>query len=121
MILLTIAIVTQPQLHPKYLTIKSVAGLYDQCLSEQSSSVCNCAASPFNYEPAGHVITGDLDIIWNVELKAALSKGPKYREPKTFTWRKNFKIIMDSVEDHARRWAKLEEADETTLSEWIKP
>ena len=27
---------------------------------------------------------------------------------------------MDSVEYYARRWAKLEEADENTLSEWIK-
>ena len=27
---------------------------------------------------------------------------------------------MDSVEDYARCWAKLEEADENTLSEWIK-
>ena len=85
-----------------------------------SHPACNCAASPFNYVPAGHVITDDFNIIRNAELKAALSKGPKYREPQTFTWRQNFKIIMDSVEDYVRLWAKLEKADENTLSEWIK-
>ena len=84
-----------------------------------SPPVCNCVSYPINYGPAGHVITGDLNIIRNVELKAALSKGPKYREPQSFTWRKNFKIIMDSDEDYARRWTKLKEADEYTLSEWI--
>ncbi|MCU7801424.1 MAG: hypothetical protein KZQ70_15165, partial [gamma proteobacterium symbiont of Lucinoma myriamae] len=82
--------------------------------------VCNCASSAFNYGPAGHVITGDLNIINNVKLKEVLSKGPKYREPQSFTWRQNFKIIMDSVEDYARRWAKLEEVEENTLSEWVK-
>ena len=66
-----------------------------------SPSACNCAASPFNYGPASHVITGDHNIIQNVELKTALSKGPKYREPQT--WRQNFKIIMDSVGDYAKR------------------
>ena len=34
--------------------------------------------------------------------------GPKYREPKSINWKHNFKILMDSVEDYARQWAKLE-------------
>ena len=31
-----------------------------------------------------------------------------------------FKILMDSVEDYARQWAKREKEDVDTLSEWIK-
>jgi hypothetical protein len=64
---------------------------------------CTCASSQFTYNPAGHVITGS-----------------KYREPKSINWKYNFKILMDSVEDYARQWAKREKEDVDTLSEWIK-
>ena len=48
------------------------------------------------------------------------SQGPKYREPKSINWKYNFKILMDSVEDYTRQWAKREKKDVDTLSEWIK-
>ena len=47
------------------------------------------------------------------------AKEPKYREPKSMNWKHNFKILMDSVEDYARQWAKREE-DLYTLSEGVK-
>ena len=81
---------------------------------------CTCMSSPFNYRPVGHVITGDLSIIKDKQLQELLSKGPKFREPQSFTWNQNFKLIMDSVEDYARRWARREEVEADTLSEWIK-
>jgi hypothetical protein len=46
---------------------------------------------------------GDLKIINNTSRR-----GPKYREPKSINWKHNFKILMDSVEDYARQWAKSE-------------
>ena len=81
---------------------------------------CTCASSPFVYDPAGHVITGDLNIISNISLRSVLAKGPKYREPKSINWKHNFKILMDSVEDYARQWARREKEDVNTLSEWVK-
>ena len=33
------------------------------------------------YIPAGLMVTGDLNIIQNQQLKDLISKGPKYREP----------------------------------------
>jgi hypothetical protein len=36
------------------------------------------------------------------------SHGPKFREPQHINWKHNFKIIMDAVEDYARRWIKRE-------------
>ena len=53
-------------------------------------------------------------------MRDILSKGPKYREPTTFSWKYNFKLVLDSVEDYARRWAKEEEVELDSLSEWIK-
>ena len=81
---------------------------------------CTCSSSPYLYSPAGHVVTGDLNIVENEQLKNILAKGPKYREPKSFSWKYNFKLIMDSVEDYARRWASQEEEETNSLSEWVK-
>jgi hypothetical protein len=37
-----------------------------------------------------------------------ISHGPKFREPQNINWKHNFNIIMDAVEDYARRWIKRE-------------
>ena len=81
---------------------------------------CSCNSSPFLYSPVGHVITGDLKVISNITLRNIISKGPKYREPQAFTWGQNFRLVMDSVEEHARLWAKREKVEVDTLSEWVK-
>ena len=81
---------------------------------------CTCSTSPFLYTPAEHVVTGDLNIVQNSHLKELLKKGPKYRQPQPFNWNHNFKLLMDSVEDYARRWTKREEVEVDTLSEWLK-
>ena len=81
---------------------------------------CSCNSSPFKYSPAGHVITGDLNIIDNKPLRDVLAKGPKYREPRPINWKYNFKLLMDAVEDYARKWTKREKEQLDTLSEWVK-
>ena len=81
---------------------------------------CTCASSPFIYNPADHVITGDLKIINNTSLQDVFTKGLKYREPQSINWKHNFRMLMDSVEDYARQWAKREKEDLDTLSEWVK-
>jgi hypothetical protein len=48
------------------------------------------------------------------------AKEHKYRELKSINWKHNFKILMDSVEDYARQWAKREKEDLDILSEWGK-
>ena len=57
---------------------------------------------------AGHVITGDLNIIQHESLRKVISDGPKFREPQHINWKHSFKIIMDVVEDYTRRWIKRE-------------
>ena len=39
-----------------------------------ASSSCDCQSSTFRYEPHGHVITGDLRIVRNRELRRLLEK-----------------------------------------------
>ena len=64
---------------------------------------CSCSTSPYLYSPVGHIITGNLNIIDNTKLRDLISKGPKYRESPSFTWKYNFKLVMDAIEDYARR------------------
>ena len=65
-------------------------------------------------------MTGDLFIVRNQKLKDVLRKGPKYKEPVSFSWHQNFNIIMDACEGYARRWAKKEDVEVDTLSELVK-
>ena len=65
-------------------------------------------------------LCGNLNIVEDLKLRDILSKGPKYREPTIFSWKYNFKLVMDSVENYATRWANQEEVGLDPLSEWIK-
>ena len=69
---------------------------------------CSCSSSPFQYSPAGHVVTANLNINY---------KGPKYHLPQSINWKYNFKLLMDAVEDYARDWSKGEKVGPDTLSE----
>ena len=42
----------------------------------------------------------------NESLRNVLSKGPEYREPRSINWNYNFKVLMDPVEDYARKLMK---------------
>ena len=86
----------------------------------QNPLPCTCPGSEFLYAPCGHVVTGDLSIVQNDKLRDLLRKGPKFREPVSFSWHQNFDIIMDACETYARQWAKKEDVELDTLSEWIK-
>jgi hypothetical protein len=46
-----------------------------------------------------------------------ISHGPKFREPQHINWKHNFDIIMDAVEDYARRWIQRE-VDQDPEGEW---
>ena len=89
--------------------------------------LCSCSSFPFkqnsevnNYSLAGHIITGNANIIKNEDMKSLIRKGPKFREPRSFNWRQNFLSIMNDVEDYAKRWAKREDEEVDTLSEWVR-
>jgi hypothetical protein len=52
-----------------------------------------------------------------------ISHGLKFREPQHNNWKHNFKIIMDAVEDYARRSIKREvdqDPELDSLSDWVR-
>ena len=48
----------------------------------------NCINSKFCYEPAGHIITGNLTIISDPRIRSIISKSPKYRLPSQIDFNK---------------------------------
>ena len=56
----------------------------------------------------------------NKNLRKILAKGPKYRESQSINCKYNFKILMNSVEDSAKKWTKQEKEEVGILSEWVK-
>lgn len=44
-----------------------------------------CSYTPFNYSRVGYVITGDVNRVDNDERKWLIHRGPKFREPRSFS------------------------------------
>ena len=67
-------------------TLKAIDTI--EALNSALNTTCDCNRSPFQYAPTGHIVTGNLDIVDNHELKDVLRKGTKYRIPTTTNWEK---------------------------------
>ena len=67
-------------------TLKAIDSI--DALNRALNQKCDCNQSDFRYAPAGHIVTGNLDIVQNEELKNILRKGTKYRIPKATDWDK---------------------------------
>lgn len=54
-------------------------GLTNDEIFKIVNSPCECSNSPFKYEPVGHIVTGDLDIVKDKRIRELFQKGAKYR------------------------------------------
>jgi hypothetical protein len=79
---------------------------------------CECSTSSYCYEPAGHVITGDLNIIRDANLRSLIEKGPSYREQNNVNWKINEKICRNAIAEYKRKWSLKEGVDIRAFSEW---
>jgi hypothetical protein len=66
-------------------------------LGQALNKTCECSQSPFRYAPSGHIVTGNLDVVNNTELKDILKKGTKYRIPTNTDWNKIRTDFLDSL------------------------
>ena len=69
---------------------------------------CGCSSSTFVDQNHGHVVTGDLRIIDNNNLRNLIQKGPNYREPRTINWNRNRKIIKDGLDACSSRFTSVD-------------
>ena len=79
---------------------------------------CDCSSSEFVDHNHGHVVTGDLRIIQNKELKELIQKGPNFREPKTINWKRSRKVIEEGLDICS---SKFTAADPNLSEEGMKP
>ena len=79
---------------------------------------CNCDTSEYKYNPVGHVVTGDLQIVKDCVLRQLLRKGPTFREPNNINWELNRKICRMAVAKYKEKWCKKESIDKHVLDEW---
>ena len=70
------------------------------------------------YEPAGHVVTGDINIIRDAKLRALVEKGPSFREQNPINWKINEDICKRAVAEYKCKWSKKEGVDIRVLNEW---
>jgi hypothetical protein len=70
------------------------------------------------------VITCPDGLYWKGEWEQSqVREFLRYWEPQHINWKHNFKIIMDAVEDYARRWIKREvdqDPELESLSDWVR-
>ena len=74
--------------------------------------------SDYLYPYAGHVITGNLNVIPDARVRDIISKGPKYRFSSNIDFPKWCREIASSLNDFSNRWCKLENVEPDALKEW---
>ena len=79
---------------------------------------CNCRDSPFNYAPLQHIITGDLGIVNNPELKNIMKYGCKYREPINLPYNEIKQSLKDSVDSFITCKSKKYRLRELDFNNW---
>ena len=70
------------------------------------------------YQPAGHIVTGNLKIITDSRIRSVISKGPKYRFPPHIDFNKCRETIASALNDYCSRWCKREHVESNALNNW---
>ena len=78
----------------------------------------DCKNSNYLYPSAGHVITGNLNVIPDARVRNIISIGPKYRFPSNIDFSKCRREIAASLNDFSNRWCKRENVEPDALKEW---
>ena len=67
---------------------------------------------------ASHVITGNLQIIFDSWIRSVIAKGPKYRFPEKVDFQKCSEKIAASLNEYCSRWCKRECVECDALKDW---
>ena len=74
--------------------------------------------SKFCYEPAGHIITGNLKIISDSRIRSIISKGPKYRLSSQIDFNKCREEKVVALNEFCKRWCRREHVECNALNSW---
>ena len=79
---------------------------------------CSCETSDFLDRDHGHVVTGDLRIVENKDLRNLIQKGPNYREPKFINWKKTEDSLRSDITNFIKKWSDTTGLSEVCFQEW---
>ena len=65
------------------------------------------------YQPAGHIVTGDLKIITDVRIRSNICKGPKYMFPLPIDFKSCREEIVGALQEFCNCWCKREHVEST--------
>ena len=77
-----------------------------------------CKDSKYCYQPAGHIVTGDLKIITDSRIRSIICKGPKYRFPVPIDFKSCREEIAGALQEFCNRWCKREHVESNALNSW---
>ena len=92
--------------------------VFDLVIETSSPDSWKCKDSKFCYQPAGHIITGNLKIISYPRMRSIISKGPKYRFPSHIDFTKCLEATAKALNDYSTRWCKREIVESYVLNNW---
>ena len=78
----------------------------------------DCQNANYLYPPAGHVITGNLNVIPDYGVRYIIFKGLKYRFSSNIDFSKCLREIDASLNDSSNRWCKRVNVNPDALREW---
>merc|ERR1739848_548165 len=90
----------------------------DEFLNNPGILPCHCALSEYRGHNHGHVITGDLNIVDNEQLKSLLAKGLKYSEPENKNWEELTDSFRKKIDSTITKWSNKCGISKTCFSAW---
>ena len=90
----------------------------DNFLRDDTILPCDCDNSAFKDVHHGHIVSGNLDIVTNATLRKLISKGPKYREPNTFSYTKAKNSIVIGIDECINTWSTKRNVPIAEFNEW---
>jgi hypothetical protein len=79
---------------------------------------CSCADSPYMDTFHKHIVSGNLDIVPNAELRSLFLKGPQYREPQTIDLESANKEIRTAINLLIKRWSSKFSVNFKVFDSW---
>ena len=77
----------------------------ERFLQDSYSLPCSCENSPFSDSNHKHIISGDLRLVKNNQLRKLFTKGPKYRERKMINWDTIQHLMLESIKE-GKSWCE---------------
>ena len=79
---------------------------------------CDCSSSDFRDSHHQHIVTGDLNVIGNIELRNLLKKGLNYQDQVPPNKHTTCRAVTDALEAYIKKKSSIASKPEVMFQEW---